>query len=209
MQDIDTPEEETLRALDDLVRAGKVLYLGCSNYAAYRMVESLWASDRLRLERYVSLQAQYSLVTRDIELEHVPVCQRHGLGILPWSPLAGGFLSGKFERGAAPPPGTRLEKWKDRYAAFDNERNWKIIDAVRAVAGELGATPSQVALAWLLRKPAVTSVIFGARTEDQLKDNLKAAELRLDDAQLRRLDDASAAPLPYPYAMIRGVQGRW
>ena len=209
MQDIDTPEEETLRALDDLVRAGKVLYLGCSNYAAYRMVESLWASDRLRLERYVSLQAQYSLVTRDIELEHVPVCQRHGLGILPWSPLAGGFLSGKFERGAAPPPGTRLEKWKDRYAAFHNERNWKIIDAVRAVAGELGATPSQVALAWLLRKPAVTSVIFGARTEDQLKDNLKAAELRLDDAQLRRLDDASAAPLPYPYAMIRGVQGRW
>lgn len=209
MQDIDTPEEETLRALDDLVRAGKVLYLGCSNYAAYRMVESLWASDRLRLERYVSLQAQYSLVTRDIELEHVPVCQRHGLGILPWSPLAGGFLSGKFERGAAPPPGTRLEKWKDRYAAFDTERNWKIIDAVRAVAGELGATPSQVALAWLLRKPAVTSVIFGARTEDQLKDNLKAAELRLDDAQLRRLDDASAAPLPYPYAMIRNVQGRW
>ncbi len=209
MQDLDTPEEETLRALDDLVRAGKVLYLGCSNYAAYRMVESLWASDRLRLERYVALQAQYSLVVRDIELEHVPVCQRHGLGILPWSPLAGGFLSGKFERGAPPPPGTRLEKWKDRYAGFDTERNWRIIDVVRAVAGELGASPSQVALAWLLRKPAVTSVLFGARTEEQLQDNLKAAALKLDDAQVRRLDDASSAPLPYPYGMIRGTQGRW
>jgi aryl-alcohol dehydrogenase-like predicted oxidoreductase len=209
MQDADTPEEETLRALDDLVRAGKVLYIGCSNYAAYRLVDSLWTSETRRLERFVSLQAQYSLVVRDLELEHVPTCQKHGLGLLPWSPLAGGFLSGKFERGQSPPPGTRLEKWKERYAGFDTERNWRTIAAVKAVAAELGATPSQVSLAWLLRKPAVTSVIFGARTLDQLRDNLKAAELKLTDAHLKTLDDASAQPLPYPYGMIKNLQGRW
>jgi aryl-alcohol dehydrogenase-like predicted oxidoreductase len=119
MQDIDTPEEETLRALDDLVRQGKVLYLGASNYAAYRLMESLWASEReLRLERFVAFQAQYSLVVRDIEREHVPLCQKHGLGILPWSPLAGGFLSGKMTRDQPPPPGSRLEQWKERLAGL-------------------------------------------------------------------------------------------
>ncbi len=138
MQDITTPEEETLRALDDLVRAGKVLYLGASNYAAYRLVDSLWLSRSEHLERFVSLQAQYSLVVRDLEREHVPVCENYGLGLLPWSPLAGGFLSGKYSRGQAPPGGARLEKWKDRYSRFDNDRNWRIIDAVRAVAGEVG-----------------------------------------------------------------------
>ncbi|MDC0718178.1 aldo/keto reductase [Nannocystis bainbridge] len=209
MQDSDTPEQETLRALDDLVRAGKVLYIGCSNYAAYRLVESLYTSEAQRLERFVSLQAQYSLIVRDIELELVPASLRHGLGILPWSPLGGGFLSGKFERGAPPPPGSRLDKWKERLAGFDTDRNWRTIDAVKAVAAELDATPSQVALAWLLHKPAVTSCIFGARTEDQLRDNLKAAELKLSPAQVRALDEASASPLPYPYAMIRASQGRW
>ncbi len=209
MQDIDTPEEETLRAFDDLVRAGKVLYTGCSNYAAYRLVDSLWTSKTHNLEHFVSLQAQYSLLVRDIEFEHVPACERHGLGILPWSPLGGGFLSGKIERGAAPPPGTRLEKWKERYAAVDTERNWRTLAAVKAVAAETGATPSQVSLAWLLRKPAVTSVIFGARTPEQLADNLKAAALKLSDAQVRQLDEASAPPVPYPYGMIKGIQGRW
>ena len=209
MQDIDTPEEETLRAFDDLVRAGKVLYTGCSNYAAYRLVDSLWTSKTHNLERFVSLQAQYSLLVRDIEFEHVPACERHGLGILPWSPLGGGFLSGKIERGAAPPPGTRLEKWKERYAAVDTERNWRTLAAVKAVAAETGATPSQVSLAWLLRKPGVTSVIFGARTPEQLADNLKAAALKLSDAQVRQLDEASAPPVPYPYSMIKSIQGRW
>lgn len=209
MQDSDTPEEETLRALDDLVRAGKVLYIGCSNYAAYRLVDSIWTSETRKLERFVSLQAQYSLVVRDLEHEHVPACLKHGLGLLPWSPLAGGFLSGKFEKDQPPPPGTRLEKWKERYAGFDTERNWRTIAAVKAVAAELGATPSQVSLAWLLRKPAVTSVIFGARTLDQLRDNLKTAELKLTDAHLKTLDDASAQPLPYPYGMIKNIQGRW
>ena len=188
MQDIDTPEEETLRALDDLVRQGKVLYLGASNYAAYRLMESLWTSERQRLERFVAFQAQYSLVVRDIEREHVPVCRKYGLGILPWSPLAGGFLTGKHEKGQQPSPGTRLDQWKERRAAFDNDRNWQIIDALKAVASELGATPSQVALAWCIQRPGVTSVIFGARSPEQLDDNLKSATLEIPAALIQRLD---------------------
>jgi aryl-alcohol dehydrogenase-like predicted oxidoreductase len=209
MQDIDTPEEETLRALDDLVRQGKVLYLGASNYAAYRLMESLFASEKQRLERFVAFQAQYSLVVRDIEREHVPLCRKYGLGILPWSPLAGGFLTGKHEKGQQPPAGTRLDQWKERRAAFDNDRNWQIIDAVKAVARELGATPSQVALAWCIAKPGITSVIFGARSPEQLDDNLEAAALELPEAAMKRLDEASAFPLGYPYEFIRNIQGRW
>lgn len=209
MQDIDTPEDETLRALDDLVRQGKVLYLGCSNYAAYRMVHSQWISKTQGLERFVSLQAQYSLVVRDLEREHVPVCRDFGLGILPWSPLAGGFLTGKYRKGQEAPAGTRLEKWKDRYLGFDTERNWRILDAVLAVAGELNATAAQVALAWLLRKPTVTSVIFGARSVAQLDDNLAAVELSLTDAHMAALDEASGFDLGYPYQFMSNVQKRW
>lgn len=209
MQDIDTPEEETLRALDDLVRQGKVLYLGASNYAAYRLMESLWASERQRLERFVAFQAQYSLVVRDIEREHVPLCRKYGLGILPWSPLAGGFLSGKLTRDEPPPAGSRLEQWKERRAAFDTDRNWQIVDTLKAVASEVGATPSQVALAWCIQRPGVTSVIFGARSLEQLADNLKAAALELPAPLIQRLDEASAPPLGYPYEFIRNIQGRW
>ncbi len=209
MQDIDTPEDETLRALDDLVRQGKVLYLGASNYAAYRLMESLWVAERERLERFVAFQAQYSLVVRDIEREHVPLCQKYGLGILPWSPLAGGFLSGKMTRDQPPPAGSRLDAWKERRAAFDNDRNWKIVDELRAVAGAVEATPSQVALAWALQRPGVTSVIFGARSPEQLHDNLKSATLVLPAEMVARLDAASAFPLGYPYEFMRNVQGRW
>jgi aryl-alcohol dehydrogenase-like predicted oxidoreductase len=209
MQDIDTPEEETLRALDDLVRSGKVLYIGCSNYAAYRLADSQWLSRTHHLERFVTLQAQYSLVTRDLERELVPTCRDFGLGILPWSPLGGGFLTGKYKKGQGAPAGTRLEKWADRYERFDNDRNWTILDAAEAVAAETSATVAQVSLAWLLAKPQVTSVIFGARTVDQLEDNLKAAELKLTDGQVKVLDEASAFDLGYPYTFLSQVQGRW
>jgi aryl-alcohol dehydrogenase-like predicted oxidoreductase len=211
MQDLDTPEEETIRALDDLVRAGKVLYIGCSNYAAYRLVESLWTSDRLHASRFVSLQTQYSLVAREIEREHVPLCQRFGLGILPWSPLAAGFLSGRYKRGEKAPEGARLgsSRWQSNYARFDSERNWKALAAVEAVAAETSTSVSQVALAWLLSKPAVTSVIFGARTLDQLKDNLGAASVKLSEAQKKALDEASAFDLGYPYDFMQRIQGRW
>jgi aryl-alcohol dehydrogenase-like predicted oxidoreductase len=209
MQDIDTPEEETLRALDDLVRAGKVLYLGASNYAAYRLADSQWISKTEHLHRFVALQMQYSLVVRDLEREHVPLCQKFGLGILPWSPLAAGFLSGKFERGQPPPPGVRLEKWKDRFAAFDHDRGWRTVDTLKALAKDKDTTASAVALAWLLAKPAVTSVIFGARSLAQLDDNLKAAEVKLSAAEVQRLDDASGFDHGYPYKFIANIQQRW
>ena len=209
MQDITTPEEETVRALDDLVRAGKVVYLGASNYAAYRLMDSLWIAKHEHRARFVSLQAQYSLVVRDLEREHVPLCRAHGLGILPWSPLAGGFLSGKYRRGEAAPEGTRLGQLKSRFARYDNERSWKILDVVDAVAKETGATASQVALAWLLGRETVSSVIFGARTAAQLDENLGATKLKLDEAHRRQLDAASAPDLGYPYQFMSDVQGRW
>ena len=209
MQDFETPEEETLRALDDLVRAGKVLYLGASNYAAYRLTDAMWLSKTEHLHRFVALQMQYSLVVRDLEREHVPLCQKFGLGILPWSPLAGGFLSGKYQRNQPPPPGVRLEKWKERFADYDGDRGWRTLDAVRAIAKERDTTPTAVALAWLLAKPAVSSVIFGARSIEQLDDNLKAAELRLSPAEVKMLDDASAFDPGYPYKFIANIQKRW
>ena len=209
MQDLDVAEEETLRALDDLIRAGKVVYIGCSNYAAYRLMDSLWLAKSNQLSRYVTLQAQYSLLVRDLEREHVPLCRETGLGILPWSPLAGGFLTGKFERGKPPQPGTRLGEKAERFARYDLERNWKILDAVRAVAAETGASPSAVSIAWLLARPQVTSVIFGARSVDQLEANLAAAELALTPDQLAALDRASAFDLGYPYSFIQATQSSW
>ncbi len=209
MQDFDTPEEETLRALDDLVRQGKVLYIGASNYAAYRLCDSLWTSREQRLSAFVSLQAQYSLVSREIEREHVPLCRNHGLGILPWSPLAGGLLSGKYRGGQRPPAGSRLEQWKDRWGRLDTEQNWRIVDALVTIAAELGATPAQVALGWLMRKPGVTSVIFGARSLAQLDDNLETANVQLPDDFVRKLDEISAPDLGYPYDFIARIQGKW
>ena len=209
MQDITVPEEETLRALDDLVSAGKVLYTGCSNYAAYRLMNSLWLSRTNRWASFVTLQAQYSLVVRDLEREHVPLCREEGLGILPWSPLAGGFLTGKFERGKAPDATARLGAKPERMARYDNERNWKILDAVKAVASEVSSTPSAVSLAWLLSKPQVTSVIFGARNLEQLDANLAGAELELAPKHIETLDKASAIDLGYPYSFIATTQAAW
>lgn len=209
MQDVDTPEEETLRALDDLVRQGKVLYLGCSNYAAYRLTESHFLAQRHNLTRFVSHQAQYSLIERGLEREHVPACEKFGIAHLPWSPLAGGFLSGKYKQGAEPPAGARMDKWKDRYKSFDQPRNWRILAGLEAVSKDLGATSAQVALAWLLKKKTVASVIFGARSLQQLEDNLKAAELSLSDAHMQALDEASTFEVGYPYNFISNIQGRW
>jgi aryl-alcohol dehydrogenase-like predicted oxidoreductase len=208
MQDITTPEEETLRALDDLVSAGKILYIGASNYAAYRLMNSLWLAKTHQWAKFVTLQAQYSLIVRDLEREHVPLCRDMGLGILPWSPLGGGFLTGKFERGKAPDAGARLGQ-KDRMNRYDTEKNWQVIDAVRAVAKETGSTPSAVSLAWLLAKPQVTSVIFGARNIEQLDANLAGAELELSAKHVETLDKASALELGYPYQFIAQTQATW
>ncbi|HXU73984.1 MAG TPA: aldo/keto reductase [Polyangia bacterium] len=209
MQDITVPEEETLRALDDLISAGKVQYIGCSNYAAYRLMKSLMTSAGNHWAKFVTLQAQYSLIVRDLEREHIPLCRTEGLGILPWSPLAGGFLTGKFEKGKPPTGDARLGAKPERFARYDTERNWKIIDAVRAVASELHATPAAVSLAWLLAKPQVTSVIFGARTVQQLDQNLAGAELELGARHVEILDQASAFELGYPYDFIKNTQASW
>ena len=209
MQDLRTPEEELLRALEDATRAGKIVYFGASNYAAYRLMESLWVADKRNLSRFVTLQAHYNLATRELEREHVPLCTKFGLGILPWSPLASGLLTGKYRRGQPAPAGSRLAQWKDRYKGFDTERNWSIVEALVEVAGELGKSPSQVALAWLLARPVVSSVIFGARSVAQLDENLGAAELSLSVEMVARLDAASAPVLGYPYEFIKNIDGAW
>jgi aryl-alcohol dehydrogenase-like predicted oxidoreductase len=209
MQDLRTPEEELVRALDDATRAGKIVYFGASNYAAYRLMESLWVSDKRSLDRFVTLQAHYNLAMRALEREHVPLCAKFGLGILPWSPLAAGLLTGKYRRGQAAPAGSRLAEWRDRYKSFDTDRNWTIVEALVAVAEQLGKTPSQVALAWLLGRPAVSSVIFGARTVAQIDDNLGAGDLDLPADAVARLDAASAPEVGYPYDFIKNIDGAW
>jgi aryl-alcohol dehydrogenase-like predicted oxidoreductase len=202
MQDGSVPIEETLRALDDLVTAGKIRYAGCSNYTGYRLVESLWAADRRGLGRFESVQLQWSHVVRDAEREVVPACRAFGLGVLVWSPLARGFLSGKYRRGEPPPAGSRLAEWKDSWSRLQGERSWAVLDVVRRVAARLGATPSSVALAWVLGRPETSSVIVGARDEQQLRDNLAAAQLRLAADDRRELDAASQPEWGYPQEFI-------
>ena len=208
-QDRHTPIEESLRALDDLVRAGKVRYIGCSNFTGERLVESLWVADKRNLTRFVSLQPQYSLVQRNIEMELLPACRRFGLGVICWSPQARGFLSGKYTKGMAPPAGTRLASWNDTWKLMDREANWRTLDEVRAVATEIGSTPSRVALAWVLAQPGVSSVIIGARDVAQLDDNLGGEALTLAPELLARLDKASAPAFGYPFDFLTRVDGDW
>ncbi|HWH13416.1 MAG TPA: aldo/keto reductase [Miltoncostaeaceae bacterium] len=189
---------ETLRALDDLVRAGKVRYIGCSNYSAWHLMKALSVAEREGLTRYHLLQAYYSLVARDLEFELMPLCLDQGLGILVWSPLSGGFLTGKVRRGETPPDESRTAAWGPPGGLADREGALDTVEVLVDIAGARGVPVAQVALAWLLRRPGVTSLIVGARNEAQLTDNLGAAQLRLDDEEMRRLDVASAPRLPYP-----------
>lgn len=207
MQDSSTPIEETMRALDDLIAAGKIRYAGCSNYTGYRLTESLWASDRRNLARFESVQLQWSLVVRDAEREVIPACRAFGLGVLVWSPLASGFLSGKYRRDEAVPEG-RLAGWQDTWKRLATDRNWATLDRIRAIAAERGTTPAAVSLAWLLAKPENSSIIVGARTMAQLEANLVALETKLSAAEVQMLDEASAPEWGYPYSFI-GRVGRW
>jgi aryl-alcohol dehydrogenase-like predicted oxidoreductase len=209
MQDLDVPVEETLRALDDLVTAGKVRYIGASNFAAWRLADAVSVSRARGTSPFIGLQMQYSLLERALEREHIPLALHHGLGVIPWSPLAGGFLSGKYRKDQPPPEGARLQRWQQRLGAYDTPRAWATLAALDAVAAEHEAPVAAVALAWLLHKPGVTSVLFGATRPEQLTDNLRAAELKLSPAQVAALDDASAAPLGYPYDFMQRIQGRW
>ena len=204
MQDRSVPIEETLRALDDLVTQGKVRYVGCSNYAGYRLVESLWAADRRATTRYESVQLQWNLACRDAEREVIPACRTFGVGVLVWSPLARGFLTGKYKRGEAPPAGTRLAEWKDTWAKVATEQAWTVIDVVRKVAERRSTTPAAVSLRWLLDRPEVSSVIIGARTIAQLEDNLACLTVKLTDEDRVDLDKASKPDWGYPYDFIGG-----
>ncbi|MFD1720365.1 aldo/keto reductase [Amnibacterium endophyticum] len=194
-----TPLEETLKALDDLVRSGKVRYIGASNYTGWQLMKALWTSEKHGLERFVSQQIYYSLQARDAESELVPVSIDQGLGILVWSPLAGGLLSGKYRRGQDAPEGTRrFEGWSEP-PVHDEDRLYDTIDALVEIGDAHGVSAARVALAYTLAKPAVTSLIVGARTEEQLADNLAAADLELSADELARLGAVSLEPLRYPH----------
>ena len=203
-----TPLEETMKALDDLVRSGKVRYIGASNYTGWQLMKALWTADRHGTEKFVSQQIYYSLQARDAESELVPVSIDQGLGILVWSPIAGGLLSGKYRRGQDAPEGTRrFEGWTEP-PVHDEDRLYDTIDALVEIGEGHGVSAARVALAYTLAKPAVTSLIVGARTEEQLADNLAAADLELSADELARLDAVSLEPLRYPHWHQLGASDR-
>jgi aryl-alcohol dehydrogenase-like predicted oxidoreductase len=194
-----TPLEETLHALDTLVRDGKVRYVGASNFAGWQLMKALAVADAHGYQRFVSQQIHYTLQAREAEYELVPLTVDQGLGILVWSPLAGGLLSGKFRRGRPWPEGTRaLSDWNEP-PVRDQERLYDIVEALVEIGAAHGVSAAQVALAWLLGRPGVTSLVIGARTDEQLADNLAAARLELAADERARLDEVSELPLPYPY----------
>jgi aryl-alcohol dehydrogenase-like predicted oxidoreductase len=194
-----TPVEETLAALDLLVSSGKVRYVGVSNHACWQLMKSLGAAERLGLPRFVSQQIYYSLQAREAEYELIPAAVDQGLGVLVWSPLAGGLLSGKYRRDRQPPAGSRqLTDWNEP-PVRDQDALYDTVDVLVSIGEDHGVSAAQVALAYLLGKPAVTSVVIGARTTEQLADNLAAADLILTAGERDRLDKVSAPPLLYPY----------
>jgi aryl-alcohol dehydrogenase-like predicted oxidoreductase len=202
-----TPLEETLGALDAMVRAGKVRHVGVSNYTGWQLQRAVLLARHHGWAVPVTLQPQYNLLERGIEYEVTQVCEIEDIAILPWSPLGGGWLTGKYRRDERPEGATRLgenpERGVEAYDPRNTDRTWEIVDAVREIADDHGVTPAQVALRWLAARPQVTSVILGVRTLDQLRDNLGAAELVLSDDEHRRLDKVSSPPvIEYPYALL-------
>ena len=199
-----TPQEETLRALDDLVRTGKVRYIGASNHTGWQLMKALAVSERQNLEKYVTLQAYYSLVARELENELVPLCLDQDLGILTWSPLGGGFLTGKYRRGKPRPEGARRTDPKNQFLQFDEEKGFAIVDELERIAGNHQATITQAALNYLLRKPGVSSAIIGARNGEQLSDTLRTTDWEMSPEEVKRLDELSKPPRIYPYWMLEG-----
>ncbi len=202
-----TPIDETLAAFEMLVRSGKVRYIGVSNFTGWQLERTVMTARHLGISAPVSLQPQYNMLAREIEWELVPVCIEEGLGILPWGPLGQGWLSGKYTRETAPTGATRLGEDPNRgIEAYDRrniERTWRIVDALHAVASELGVPPARVALRWLADRPGVTAPLLGARAVEQLRDNLLAADISLDDGQRVRLDAVSEPNTPdYPYRLL-------
>jgi aryl-alcohol dehydrogenase-like predicted oxidoreductase len=201
-----TPFEELLSAMTDLVRQGKVRYIGCSNLAAWQIMKALGVSALGHLEKFVTLQAYYSLAGRELEREIVPMLLDQKMGLLVWSPLAGGFLTGKFTRAGADSDGARRSKFN--FPPVNLEKGFDIVDAMTKVAARYKASVAKIALAWLLHQPSVTSVIIGAKNANQLKDNLGAVDVKLDDADLKALDEVSRLTPEYPGWMIGGDDRR-
>jgi aryl-alcohol dehydrogenase-like predicted oxidoreductase len=198
--DGETPVEETMEALDSLVKAGKVRYVGCSNFSGWHIMKSLAAAGEHGRERFVSQQIHYTLQAREAEYELVPISIDQGLGILVWSPIAGGLLSGKFRRGKKGPEGSRhfALKWKEP-PIYDTEKLFDIVEVLVEIGKAHKCSAARVALAWLIGRPGVSSVIIGGRTEEQFSDNLAAADLKLSAEETKRLEEVSRPPLIYPY----------
>jgi len=208
-----TPVEETLATLNTLVQQGKIRYLGASNYASWQLQKSIDVARFRGWEPFIALQPLYNLIDREVELELVPVCRNEGVGIIPWAPLRGGWLTGKYRRGmTSAPPGTRWEgdkqPWLGNWENSVDERTWAVTDTLLAVAEEVGRTPAQVALRWLLQRPGVTSPIIGAKNLTQLEDNLGATGWTLPDEAMERLTAAGEFRLPYPYGYLRNSPRR-
>jgi aryl-alcohol dehydrogenase-like predicted oxidoreductase len=195
-----TPVEETLRALDALVNQGKVRYIGCSNWQAWKIAKALGISEFKGLARFDTLQAYYSIAGRDLERDLVPLLEAEKTGLLVWSPLAGGILSGKFSRENQKPEGTRRSEFD--FPIVDKERTWRILDVMAPIAKAHGCSEARISLAWLLAKPVVTSVIIGAKRVDQLRDNLAAVDVKLSADEMRKLDEVSTLPPEYPGWML-------
>jgi aryl-alcohol dehydrogenase-like predicted oxidoreductase len=206
-----TPLEETLSTLNSLVESGKVRYIGASNFTGWQLQKAIDLSRRMGWEFFTCLQPQYNLLCRTPEWEILRVCQNEGLGVIPWSPLRGGWLSGKYRRGMeAPPAGTRVEEaeakgWGESWSAYNNEHTWSVLDALFAVAEEVDKTPAQVALNWVLNRPTVTAPIIGARTVEQLESNLGSTGWSLSPEQQQHLDQASQPDSVYLYESMHRV----
>mgnify|MGYP006288102737 FL=1 len=207
-----TPIKETLGTLHRLVGSGKVRYVGASNVTGWQLQKFMDLSKQMGWEGFVSLQPLYNLLDRSIEWELLPVCRNEGIGVIPWSPLRGGWLSGKYHRGMdGPPEGSRVEKaeeegWSEAWSLYNTEHTWDVIDELFAVAEEVGKTPAQVALNWVLNRPGITAPIIGVRKMSHLEDNLGAAEFTLSDEQMTRLNEVSAKRLPYPYDAMQRME---
>ena len=208
----DTPIDETLRALDDLVTSGKVRYIGTSTFAAWQVVESLWASKELGLNRFICDQPPYHMLDRRIERELVPMAQTYGIGLIPWSPLASGFLTGKYQRNQALPADARLVPGEGRTDQLLSDASFAVLGVVEAIAREKDCTPAQLALAWCAQRPGITSPIIGPRTMEQLEDNLGAAGVEITEEDRARIDEVAPpgrAVVPYYDADFGPHQFRW
>ncbi len=199
--DATTPLDESLKALDDLVRWGKVRYIGCSNYSAWQLMKALGLSDKLGLERFITFQGHYSLLAREMEYEHIPLCIDEGVGIMVWSPLSGGFLAGKYRRGASLPKESRIALIDKSIFVppFNLEKGFNIIDDLEIISKNHNASIAQTSINYLIDKPGISTIVLGVRNKEQLRDNLDALKWKINENEMEILDKISSPPIHYPY----------